>query len=84
MKPSQRRQGKKVMIGLGLDNRDGHKRVTRAENFYIAGGSKETHEEMQEKAIKFNEELKRRGKNLQQTSKNEINDIASKLDIPLI
>ncbi len=83
MKLSRKQQNKKVMLGLGLDASDGHKRTTNTKDFHIVGGSKETHEQMQEKAIKFNEELKRRGKTLQQTSTNEIKDIADKIDMPL-
>ena len=45
--------------GIGLDNSDGHIRITKMENFRLFGGSKETHEFMQEKAIKFNERLKK-------------------------
>jgi len=45
--------------GVGLDNTDGHVRITKMENFRLFGGSKETHEHMQEKAIKFNERLKK-------------------------
>ena len=28
-----------LMLGLGLDNQDGHKRVTKGDNFYLVGGS---------------------------------------------
>lgn len=63
------------LLGLGLDNRDGHKRVTRGENFYLFGGSEETHEKMTETAIKFNEKLSRRGKKLQDLSPEEFSDL---------
>ena len=45
------------VAGIGLDNTDGHVRITKMENFRLFGGSQETHEHMQEKAIKFNERL---------------------------
>ena len=67
------------MLGLGLDNQDGHTRVTKGENFVLAGGSKETHREMQEKTIKMNEHLKTRGKNLDTVSGQEFSDIAQKV-----
>ena len=35
-----------MMLGVGLDNRDGHKRVTRGDNFCLIGGSEETHDRM--------------------------------------
>jgi hypothetical protein len=58
-------------LGLGLDNHDEHQRLTRADHFVLVGGSAETHERMQDTAIRFNEELKRRGKSLQETSTRE-------------
>ncbi len=66
---------KAVMIGVGLDS-DGHKRVTQGPNFVLAGGTKETHEEMTEKAIKINEKLKAKGKELHEVSREEFDDIA--------
>lgn len=70
-----KRPRKAVMLGVGLDS-DGHKRVTSGENFILAGGSKETHEEMTEKAIKINEKLAARGKRLEEVSREEFDDIA--------
>ena len=64
-----------IMLGLGLDNEDGHKRITTGENFYLVGGSEETHERMAETAIKFNEKLARRGKNLHELSPEEFHDL---------
>ena len=66
---------KALILGVGLDS-DGHKRVTTGENFALVGGSKETHEEMTEKAIKINEKLKARGKRLEEVSREEMDDIA--------
>lgn len=74
------------MVGLGLDT-DGHKRITTGENFALFGGTQETHEAMTEKAIKINEKLKARGKQLENVSREEFDDIAhevglKKLDPP--
>ena len=63
------------MLGVGLDS-DGHKRVTSGENFLLAGGSKETHAEMTEKAIKINEKLAARGKRLENVTREEFDEIA--------
>jgi len=63
------------MVGLGLDS-DGHKRVTTGDNFMLAGGTQETHEVMTEKAIKINEKLRERGKQLEEISRQEFDDIA--------
>jgi hypothetical protein len=65
-------------VGLGLDNQDDHQRLTRADNFVLLGGSAETHERMQDTAIRFNEELKRRGKVLQETSTREAVEVLLK------
>ena len=70
---------KALLLGLGLDNKDGHVRVTRGENFQLVGGSKDTHEQMQETAVKFNEELSKRGKQLGEITPNEFMDIAHKI-----
>lgn len=66
---------KAVMLGLGLDNEDGHKRVTRGDNFVISGGSEETHERMTETAIKVNEKLSSKGRRLEEISGREFVDI---------
>ena len=66
---------KAVLLGVGLDS-DGHKRVTQGPNFLLAGGSQETHEIMTEKAIKINEKLAARGKQLEEVSREEFDDIA--------
>ena len=66
---------KALMLGVGLDS-DGHKRVTTGENFALVGGSKETHEVMTEKAVKINEKLAKKGKRLEEVSREEIDDIA--------
>lgn len=65
-----------MMLGLGLDGGDGHVRVTRGENFRLLGGSEQTHERMQEVAIKINEKLTVRGKSLEEVSPREFRDIA--------
>ena len=51
------------LLGMGLDNEDGHQRLTRAEKFTIVGGSeRRTHEKMTETLLKTMESLKRRGR----------------------
>jgi|SRR5579859_849352 len=72
-KPKRRR--KAVMVGLGLDS-DGHKRLTTGPNFVLVGGSQDTHEVMTEKVIKINEKLAAKGKQLEEVSHAEFNDIA--------
>jgi hypothetical protein len=66
---------KALMLGVGLDS-DGHKRLTTGPNFILAGGSQETHEVMTEKAIKINEKLAAKGKQLEEVTHEEFDDIA--------
>lgn len=70
------RNYKRMLLGLGLDNKDGHVRLTKGENFRLLGGSSQTHEMMQEKAIKFNEQLSKRHKTLDDIDEKEFRDIA--------
>lgn len=79
-----KRRPKAVLLGVGLDNKDGHTRITKGENFALFGGSETTHARMQETAIKMNEHLKRRGKTLDTVSRSEFLDIAHKLNMPLL
>jgi hypothetical protein len=62
-------------LGVGLDNKDGHQRLTRSEDFLLVGGSAETHERMQDTAIRFGEALRKRGKTLRETSTEEALDL---------
>jgi len=64
-----------ALLGLGLDNQDGHTRLTRGKNFVLYGGSQDTHAQMQETAVKINEQLDRRGKRLEDFSPLEFSDI---------
>ncbi len=63
------------LIGVGLDNKDGHKRMTQAERFAIVGGSQETHERMTETVVKTFETLDRKGKTLETVEQHELKDI---------
>lgn len=72
---------KKFLFGLGFDCNDGRKRITVGDNFRLYGGSKITHETMREKAIKFNEQLKKRDKTLDQVSEKEVYEIAHKIGL---
>ena len=64
-----------MMLGLGLDAKDGHKRMTKGENFVVCGGSEETHDKLVETSIKVNEKLDTKGKKLAELSKEEFIDI---------
>ena len=76
-------KGKRVagLFGVGFDGKDGHTRLTTGSNFLLVGGSEETHERMQEKAVKLNEHLDRRGKRMEDASVEELRDIAREIDL---
>ena len=65
-------------MGLGLDNKDGHKRLTTGEKFLIVGGSDETHGRMTETVIKTFEHLKQRGKDISEVGHKELAEIIQK------
>ena len=80
MKKARRRRKARSahLLGIGLDNEDGHKRITSAEQFTIVGGSDETHGRLTETVIKTFEELKTRGKALQAVEPQELAEIIHK------
>ncbi|HZZ19417.1 MAG TPA: hypothetical protein VFE25_08615 [Opitutaceae bacterium] len=75
MSKKKEKPGKAALLGLGLDNSDGHKRVTTGEKFAIVGGSAETHERMTETVVKTFEALKQRGKHLEEVRPRELAEI---------
>ena len=66
------------LLGVGLDNEDGHKRITTGDQFVLVGGSQETHEHMTETVVKTFEELKRRDKRLETVDPRELAEILDK------
>ena len=79
-KPTRKKRQPKVagLLGVGLDNEDGHKRITTGEKFVLVGGSQETHEHMTETVVKTFEELKRRDKQLENVDPRELGEIIDK------
>ena len=80
---SKKPRRKAVLLGVGLDS-DGHKRLTTGPNFALVGGSAETHEVMTEKVIKVNEKLAAKGKQLEDVSHEEFDDIAQEVGLKQI
>lgn len=75
-KPKRRKKQELVgLLGVGFDNKDGHHRLTRGQNFFLIGGSQPTHDRMLETAIRFNEKLKKRRKRLMDLSHDELVDL---------
>ena len=72
---------KRKLYGLGFDHKDEHLRYTRGPNFELMGGSETTHNVLQEKAIKFNERLRKRGKTLEEIEPKEFYDIGEEIGL---
>lgn len=66
------------LLGIGLDNSDGHKRITKADEFSIIGGSQETHERMTETVIKTVEDLQVKGKRISDAETEELAELLHK------
>jgi len=76
MRPSPSERSRVVgLLGVGLDGADGLRRITQTGEFLLVGGSEETHERMQETAIRFEEALEKRGKTLAETEVGEVIDL---------
>jgi hypothetical protein len=73
--PQQPKRPAAHLIGVGLDHKDGHKRITRGERFAIVGGAQETHERMTETVVKTFETLDRKGKTLETVEQHELKEI---------
>lgn len=76
-KPARKKKEPTVegVLGVGLDGADGQRRITRTPEMVLVGGSRETHERMQEVAIRFGEALEKRGKSLPEASVREVIDL---------
>lgn len=74
MKSSDRHPPQTRLLGVGLDNEDGHTRLTRGDSFVLYGGSEETHAKMQETTIKLNERLRKEGRRLADVPPRELGD----------
>ena len=79
-KPTRKKRQPKIsgIVGLGLDNEDGHKRITTGDKFVLVGGSQQTHEVMTETVVKTFEELKRRDKHIENVDPRELAEILDK------
>lgn len=66
------------LLGIATDDEDGHKRITRAEQFSIVGGSEETHEKMTETMIKTFEDIRNSGRHLVEVEPEELFSLLDK------
>ena len=69
----------KGLLGLVLDGRPEELHVTRGANFFIYGGSKSTHQQMVECTLRFNDEVDKRGKALEEINARELHEISEQV-----
>lgn len=60
-----------MLLGLGFDGKESDKYITRGDNFYLAGGSQQTHEHMLNDVLRFNRYLEKYGKKMDELSRDE-------------
>lgn len=64
------------LVGIGLDGRDGHFRITRGDDFQVVGGSERTHRRMQDKITYVQEDLARKGRTIASMQPDDLDDIS--------
>ncbi len=74
------RRGRAVVVGLGLDDAEGHVRYTRGESYHLYGGSEAAHEEMQRRARVIHEELSKRGISLERMTREQYEQLLDIVD----
>jgi hypothetical protein len=74
-KRASRKRRVSGLLGVGLDSRDGHRRITKGDDFLLLGGSQETHERMTDIVLRMRERLKRTGRSFGQLSPREFEDL---------
>lgn len=76
--PEERRDEPRLngLFGVGLDDDGGHRRITKGDEFYLVGGSAETHERMQGLVIRMTETLRKQGKKIQDLSRSDVERLA--------
>ncbi len=74
--PKPKKPNDAALLGVGFDNQDEEEtRLTKGDNYLLVGGSKQTHEMMQETAVRVNEQLEKKGKRLADLEPNEFRDV---------
>lgn len=68
------------LLGVGFDNADGHVRITRGDRFDILFGSEKTHDKMRETCVKIDECLRRKGRRLDDLSRQEFVELVVRLE----
>ncbi|MBI3099137.1 MAG: hypothetical protein HYY93_12980 [Planctomycetes bacterium] len=71
-----------ALLGLGLDAKDGHSRLTRGPEFVIVGGSGRTHDRMVERSMAFTSLVHKYGRRTQDLSAEEYYAIIDEMGEP--
>lgn len=79
MKDHSAKPNSSALLGLAFDGDDGQTRITRGKNFFLCGGTQDTHTVMQETAVKINERLDKHGKRLEDVSVKELREICQEV-----
>jgi hypothetical protein len=72
---SRTRSGRALLVGYGLDDDDGHLRVTRTDCARLLGGSEATHAEMRSRADRILTELGRQGYSLDSITREQLAEV---------
>jgi hypothetical protein len=68
-----------LLVGVRVDEGDGHTRVSRGDDFVALGGTREAHEHLRETVAGISDEVKRRGRDLAEVHREELRDILSRV-----
>jgi hypothetical protein len=60
------------IVALAFDSHDGHSRLTTSDQFFIMGGSEDTHQKMTQVVLRTCESLERQGKSVSDATQEEI------------
>ncbi len=67
------------ILGLGLDNDDGHTRLTQGPDFDLRNGSEESHRLMQEWCLRIDEAIRDQGRDMGDLSRDEFFTLAESI-----
>jgi len=73
------KKNKSIILGFAHNDKDNHKRITKGENFYLCGGTKDAHDNMIESVLEFNALRMKYGKSLDELTESEYFDIANEI-----
>jgi hypothetical protein len=74
--PDRREKQETFLLGVGLDNSDGHVRLTKGDHFHLVGGSEQTHRKMQDKVMELTEDMAKRGKAIKDIGPNDFRRVS--------